>query len=162
MSVRWQHCIDHADKYLKAAESPDCLLGVVPQPTDSLLSETSMSSEIRCRMKMPDSTGESVAGANPLVVYCCHVGLADAEGERQGQADRETGQQGEREREREGGREAGRQGGREAGRQGGREAGRQGGREGGRERESVCVCACVRVRECKFVCMRTCACSRFG
>ena len=44
MSVRWQHCIDHADKIniQKPGESPDCLLGVVPQPTDSRLSETTL------------------------------------------------------------------------------------------------------------------------
>ena len=42
MSVRCQHYIDHADNIQKAAESPDCLLGVVTQPTDSRLSETSM------------------------------------------------------------------------------------------------------------------------
>ena len=40
MSVRWQHGIDHADKIQKPGESPDCVLGVVPQPTDSRLSET--------------------------------------------------------------------------------------------------------------------------
>ena len=40
MSVRWQHCIDHADKYSKPTDSPDCLPGVVPKPTDSRLSET--------------------------------------------------------------------------------------------------------------------------
>ena len=41
MSVRWQHCIDHADKIniQKPAELPDCLLGVVPRPTDSRLGE---------------------------------------------------------------------------------------------------------------------------
>ena len=40
MSVRWQHCIDHADTKQKPLMRPDCLLGVVPQPTDSRLSET--------------------------------------------------------------------------------------------------------------------------
>ena len=40
MSVRWQHCLDHADDIQNPAESPDCLLGVVKQPTDSRLSET--------------------------------------------------------------------------------------------------------------------------
>ena len=43
MSVRWQNCIDHADKQTKPTKSPDCLLGVVPQLTDSRLSETSPS-----------------------------------------------------------------------------------------------------------------------
>ena len=41
MSVRWQHCIDLADTKQKPLMWPDCLLGVVPQPTDSRLSETS-------------------------------------------------------------------------------------------------------------------------
>ena len=41
MSVRWQPCIDHADTKQKPLMGPDCLLGVVPQPTDSRLSETS-------------------------------------------------------------------------------------------------------------------------
>ena len=41
MSVRWQHCIDQADNNIqKPGDSPDCLLGVVPQPTESRLSET--------------------------------------------------------------------------------------------------------------------------
>ena len=40
MSVRWRHCIDHADTKQKPLMRPDCLLGVVPQPTDSRLSET--------------------------------------------------------------------------------------------------------------------------
>ena len=40
MSVRWQHRIDHADTKQKPEVVPDCLLGVVPQPTDSRLSET--------------------------------------------------------------------------------------------------------------------------
>ena len=38
--MRWQHCIDHADTKQKPLMGPDCLLGVVPQPTDSRLSET--------------------------------------------------------------------------------------------------------------------------
>ena len=41
MSVRWQHCVDHADKYSK-----ECLLGVVSQPIDSRLSENK--SDKRC------------------------------------------------------------------------------------------------------------------
>ena len=41
MSVRWKHCINHADKQTKAEKSPECLIGVVPQPTDSRLNETS-------------------------------------------------------------------------------------------------------------------------
>ena len=40
MSVRWRHCIDHADTKQKPLMRPDCLLRVVPQPTDSRLSET--------------------------------------------------------------------------------------------------------------------------
>ena len=40
VSVRWRHCIDHADTKQKPLMRPDCLLGVVPQPTDSRLSET--------------------------------------------------------------------------------------------------------------------------
>ena len=40
MSVRWRHCIDHADTKQKPLMRPDCLLGVVPQSTDSRLSET--------------------------------------------------------------------------------------------------------------------------
>ena len=40
VSVRWRHCIDHADTKQKPLMKPDCLLGVVPQPTDSRLSET--------------------------------------------------------------------------------------------------------------------------
>ena len=40
MSVRWHHCIDHADTKQKPQMGSDCLLGVVPQPTDSRLSET--------------------------------------------------------------------------------------------------------------------------
>ena len=39
MSVRWQHCIDHADKIQKTAKSSDYPLGVVPHPTDSRLNE---------------------------------------------------------------------------------------------------------------------------
>ena len=39
MSVRCQHCIDHANK-INIQKLAD-LLGVVPQPTDSQLSETS-------------------------------------------------------------------------------------------------------------------------
>ena len=36
--MRWQHCIDHADKIIhKPAESPDCLHGVVTLLTDSQL-----------------------------------------------------------------------------------------------------------------------------
>ena len=46
MSVRWLHCLDHADNIQKPAESPDCLHGVVTQPTDSRLSETSDAREI--------------------------------------------------------------------------------------------------------------------
>ena len=42
MSVRWHHCIDHADTKQKPQMGPDCLFGVVPQPTDSRLSETSL------------------------------------------------------------------------------------------------------------------------
>ena len=41
MSVRWQHCIDHVDKYSKADRYTRLFLGVVPQPADSRLSETS-------------------------------------------------------------------------------------------------------------------------
>ena len=40
MSARWQHCLDHADHIQKPAKAPDCLLGVVTQPIDSRLSET--------------------------------------------------------------------------------------------------------------------------
>ena len=40
VSVRWRHCIDDADTKQKPLMKPDCLLGVVPQPTDSRLSET--------------------------------------------------------------------------------------------------------------------------
>ena len=38
--MRWQHCLDHADNIQKPADSPDRLLGVVTQPTDSRLKET--------------------------------------------------------------------------------------------------------------------------
>ena len=38
--MRWLHCLDHADNIQKPADSQDCLLDVVPQPTDSRLSET--------------------------------------------------------------------------------------------------------------------------
>ena len=42
MSVRGQHCIDHGpDTKQKSLMGPDCLLGVVPQPIGSRLSETS-------------------------------------------------------------------------------------------------------------------------
>ena len=44
--MRWQHCTDHADNIQKSAESPDCLLGVVTQPTDSRLSETRVGGEL--------------------------------------------------------------------------------------------------------------------
>ena len=47
MSVRWRHCIDHADTKQKPLMRPDCLLGVVPQPTDSRLSETTQLSSRR-------------------------------------------------------------------------------------------------------------------
>ena len=40
MSVRGQHCIDHAVTKQKPLMAPDCLLGVVPQPIGSRLSET--------------------------------------------------------------------------------------------------------------------------
>ena len=40
VSVKWQHCLDHADNIQKPAKLSDCLLGLVPQPTDSRLSET--------------------------------------------------------------------------------------------------------------------------
>ena len=40
VSVRWRHWIDHADTKQKPLMKPDCLIGVVPQPTDSRLSET--------------------------------------------------------------------------------------------------------------------------
>ena len=38
--MRWQHCLDHADNIEKPTKSPDCLAGVVMQPTDSRLSKT--------------------------------------------------------------------------------------------------------------------------
>ena len=40
VSVRWQHCIDHAVNKQMPEKRPDGLLGVIPQPTDSRLSET--------------------------------------------------------------------------------------------------------------------------
>ena len=40
------YCIDHADTKQKPLMKPDCLLGVVPQPTDSRLSETKCSHAI--------------------------------------------------------------------------------------------------------------------
>ena len=40
--MRWLHCLDHADNIQKPAESPDCLLGVVTQLTDSRLNETNV------------------------------------------------------------------------------------------------------------------------
>ena len=41
VSEKLHNCIDHADKYSKPGYLLDCLLGVIPQPTDSRLSETS-------------------------------------------------------------------------------------------------------------------------
>ena len=46
MSVRGQHCIDHADTKQKPLMGPDCLLGVVPQPTGSRLSETILCNDL--------------------------------------------------------------------------------------------------------------------
>ena len=42
MSVRWQHSIAHVVNIQKPGHSSGCLLGLVPQPTDSRLSETSI------------------------------------------------------------------------------------------------------------------------
>ena len=42
MSVRLQHCLDHANKF----QQPNCLLGIVPQPTNSRLSETNENTAI--------------------------------------------------------------------------------------------------------------------
>ena len=38
--MRWQQCLAHTDSIQNPAKSPECLLGVVLQPTDSRLSET--------------------------------------------------------------------------------------------------------------------------
>ena len=38
--MRWQHCLDHADNIQKPAKSPDYLLGIATQPSDSRLIET--------------------------------------------------------------------------------------------------------------------------
>ena len=46
MSVRWQHCLDHADNIQKPAESPDCLLGVVIK--SSISSETTKHFRYKC------------------------------------------------------------------------------------------------------------------
>ena len=46
--MRWQHCLAHADSIQTPVKSPDCLLGVVTQPSDSRLSETSTVSVLSC------------------------------------------------------------------------------------------------------------------
>ena len=38
--MRWHHCLAHTDNIQTLAKSPDCLLGIVMQLTDSRLSET--------------------------------------------------------------------------------------------------------------------------
>ena len=57
MSVRWQHCLDHVDNIQKPENSPDCLIGVVTQPTDSRLSEP------MCELAM-------VPSASSVIEYC--------------------------------------------------------------------------------------------
>ena len=49
--MRWQLCLDHANKIQKPAESPDCLFGVVIQPADSRLSETTAVVDLRRRQR---------------------------------------------------------------------------------------------------------------
>ena len=60
MSVRWHHCIDHADTKQKPLMGPDCLLGVVPQPTDSRLSETTYAIASATREVAPLHRNEAV------------------------------------------------------------------------------------------------------
>ena len=60
VSLRWRHWIDHADTKQKPLMKPDCLLGVVPQPTDSRLSETSVAEDV-CADGSSTSAGTSDA-----------------------------------------------------------------------------------------------------
>ena len=77
-TVRWRHCIDDADTKQKPLMKPDCLLGVVPQPTDSRSSETTRNPHKRpftavrpflasCRTseKTPTSAGSSRSTTRP-------------------------------------------------------------------------------------------------
>ena len=82
MSVKWQHCMDHAEKIRKSTDSPDCLLGVVTQPTDSRLSEIQIERDLcafgstewgggrggGCPSSYNNTTGQTVAEASRITV----------------------------------------------------------------------------------------------
>ena len=70
VSVRWQHCIDHADKQTNAGKGPDCLIGVVPQPTDSRVSETSHPiNESTIKEVIPIKDADHLAIINFVIYY---------------------------------------------------------------------------------------------
>ena len=69
--MRRQHCLDHADNIQKPAKSSDCLLGVVTQPTNSRLSETSFKPVETDRQDTPDISDDS--DVEPSTRYCCAV-----------------------------------------------------------------------------------------
>ena len=75
MSVRWHHCIDHADTKQKPLTGPDCLLGVVPQPTDSRLSETSCRDDARTKSQRKKSQPLVLdVGVQTFLIYTCMHG----------------------------------------------------------------------------------------